>query len=45
MSISHLTFHGFEGLVELLIFANGNVKVVEGCGRSAAITGNYAADC
>lgn len=38
------TFHGFEGAIQGHIFTYRDEKIVEGCGRSAAITRNDAAN-
>jgi len=38
------TFHGFEGAIQGHIFTNRDEKIVEGRGRSAAITRNYTAN-
>ena len=42
--MGHRTFHCLEGAIQGHILAYGNEKVVEGCGRSAAITGDDAAN-
>ena len=44
MSERSHTFHGFEGPVKGYVFAYRNKKIIEGRGRSAAITRNDAAD-
>ena len=36
--MSHRTFHGFESAVQGHIFTDRNEEIIEGCGRSAAIT-------